>query len=185
MLQKRTISTLSTFLMDESSEELLQRNVLKLLLNLLPICPKRDDDQKQILQVLDAVLARPNNTESVLMMLGSAKRNICRLRGDAKGPSNDNGDVAEDGEVRCSALLCPCCCAPHCLLDACGPVDLLAACACCCWWLVSSFYHAMSTCRRSGLFCVRPRCVQQGNDRSKCHVCMHLLHGEQIMNAGA
>lgn len=101
MLQKRTCSTLTTFLLDENSDEVLQRNVLKLLLNLLPTCPKRDEDQKSMLVALDTVMGRPNNTESVTMMLGSAKRNITRLRDDGQRPAgNDNVDMAEDGEVR-------------------------------------------------------------------------------------
>lgn len=103
MLQKRTCSTLQTFLLDENSDELLQRNVLKLLLNLLPICPKKDDDQKTMLNTLDTMLQRHNNTESVIVLLGAAKRNITRLRDDGLKPSgNADVDMAEDGEVCCS-----------------------------------------------------------------------------------
>jgi hypothetical protein len=101
LLQKRTCSTLSAFLVDEKSDETLQRNVLKLLLNLLPTCPKRDDDQKVLMSAIDTLAAKKNNTESVMMMLGSAKRNIMRLRDDGQQPTGntDNFD-AEDGEVR-------------------------------------------------------------------------------------
>lgn len=101
LLQKRTCSTLQTFLLDENSDEVLQRNVLKLLLNLLPICPKRDDDQKTMLATLDALMSRPNNTESVVVLVGAAKRNITRLRDDGRPSGNADVDMAEDGEVCC------------------------------------------------------------------------------------
>lgn len=101
VVQKRTCSTLTTFLLDESSDEVLQRNVLKLMLNLLPICPKREDDQKSVLAALETMMAKTNITESVMMMLGSAKRNITRMREDAQKPAGGNvdTDLAEDGEV--------------------------------------------------------------------------------------
>jgi hypothetical protein len=94
-VQKRTSSTLSSILLDDKSDEVIQRNALRLLLDLLPAFPKKEEDQKAIMASLDTLLERRSATVSVKMMIESARRNITQLRAAAEVI-----DVAEDGEVQ-------------------------------------------------------------------------------------
>lgn len=93
-MQKRTSSTLASILLDDKSDEVIQRNALRLLLDLLPTFPKKEEDQKSMMAVLDTVLEKKSATQSVKMMIESARRNITQMRA-----AMEVVDVAEDGEV--------------------------------------------------------------------------------------